>query len=123
KLSFRNGPKDQTAGAQLRTGESRDSGFDASHRPGMTVDGISRLTTTNTMMSEVSVSPAGNVQPPAPRWTPCSCRGTGDGRTGTWQMSYGYSRQVLPEENHAIRATLRMLARVHAGITCQRASM
>src|SRR6266481_2852961 len=34
--SFRDGPKDQTSGAQLRTGESRDSGFDASHRPGMT---------------------------------------------------------------------------------------
>src|SRR5258706_8744775 len=29
--------KDQTSGAQLRTGESRDSGFDASHRPGMTL--------------------------------------------------------------------------------------
>jgi hypothetical protein len=36
--SFRDGPKDQTSGAQLRTGESRDSGFDASHRPGMTED-------------------------------------------------------------------------------------
>src|SRR2546425_267749 len=33
---IRDGPKDQTSGAQLRTGESRDSGFDASHRPGMT---------------------------------------------------------------------------------------
>jgi hypothetical protein len=31
------GPKDKTSGAQLRLGESRDSGFDASHRPGMTV--------------------------------------------------------------------------------------
>jgi len=30
------GPKDQTSDAQLRIGESRDSGFDASHRPGMT---------------------------------------------------------------------------------------
>src|SRR5882762_941038 len=28
--------KHQTSGAQLRTGESRDSGFDALHRPGMT---------------------------------------------------------------------------------------
>src|SRR5437764_2850093 len=28
--------KDQTSNAQLRIGESRDSGFDASHRPGMT---------------------------------------------------------------------------------------
>jgi len=27
----------QTTDAQLRIGESRDSGFDASHRPGMTV--------------------------------------------------------------------------------------
>src|SRR5580704_12992832 len=28
--------KHQTSDAQLRIGESRDSGFDASHRPGMT---------------------------------------------------------------------------------------
>src|SRR6266481_1814854 len=35
--SFRDGPQDQTSDAQLRIGESRDSGFDASHRPGMTV--------------------------------------------------------------------------------------
>jgi hypothetical protein len=35
-LSFRDGPKDQTSDAQLRIGESGDSGFDASHRPGMT---------------------------------------------------------------------------------------
>jgi len=34
-LSFRDGPKDQTSDAQLRIGDSRDSGFDASHRPGM----------------------------------------------------------------------------------------
>src|SRR5450432_3561147 len=34
--SFRDGPKDQASDAQLRIGESRDSGFDASHRPGMT---------------------------------------------------------------------------------------
>jgi hypothetical protein len=34
--SDREGPKDQTSDAQLRIGESRDSGFDASHRPGMT---------------------------------------------------------------------------------------
>jgi len=26
---------DQTSDAQLRIGESRDSGFDAAHRPGM----------------------------------------------------------------------------------------
>jgi hypothetical protein len=30
--------KHQTTDAQLRIGESRDSGFDASHRPGMTVE-------------------------------------------------------------------------------------
>src|ERR1700730_8466033 len=36
-LSFRDGPKDQTKDAQLRIGESRDSGFDASHLSGMTV--------------------------------------------------------------------------------------
>jgi hypothetical protein len=46
--SFRDGPQDQTSDAQLRIGESRDSGFDAEpvigprfartrwHRPGMT---------------------------------------------------------------------------------------
>ena len=34
--SFRDGPKDQTSAAQVRIGESRDSGFDALHRPGMT---------------------------------------------------------------------------------------
>src|SRR5216684_5784446 len=37
-LSFRDGPKDQTSDVRLHIGESRDSGFDASHRPGMTVD-------------------------------------------------------------------------------------
>src|SRR5262245_2279709 len=35
--SFRDGPKDRTTDAQVRIGESRDSGFDASHRPGMTL--------------------------------------------------------------------------------------
>jgi hypothetical protein len=34
--SFRDGPQDQTTGVQLHPRESRDSGFDASHRPGMT---------------------------------------------------------------------------------------
>src|SRR2546429_2902927 len=34
--SFRDGPKDQTSDVQLHIGESRDSGFDAAHRPGMT---------------------------------------------------------------------------------------
>src|SRR6266480_3502678 len=37
--SFRDGPKDQTSDVQLHIGESRDSGFDASHRPGMTESG------------------------------------------------------------------------------------
>jgi hypothetical protein len=37
--SFRDDPQDQTSDAQLRIGESRDSGFDASHRPGMTEPG------------------------------------------------------------------------------------
>jgi len=32
-VHFRDGPKDQTSDAQLRIGESRDSGFDAAHRP------------------------------------------------------------------------------------------
>jgi hypothetical protein len=31
----------QTSDAQLRIGESRDSGFDASYRPGMTVSDAS----------------------------------------------------------------------------------
>jgi len=35
-LSFRDGAQHQTSDAQLRIGESRDSGFDAAHRPGMT---------------------------------------------------------------------------------------
>ena len=34
--SFRDGPQDQTSDVQLHIGESRDSGFDASLRPGMT---------------------------------------------------------------------------------------
>src|SRR5258705_5976997 len=52
--SFRDGPKDQTSDAQLRIGESRDSGLDAEpvigprfartrwHRPGMTASGLLR---------------------------------------------------------------------------------
>jgi hypothetical protein len=40
--SFRDGPQDQTSDVQLHIGESRDSGFDASHRLGMTGSG-SRL--------------------------------------------------------------------------------
>jgi hypothetical protein len=38
--SFRDGLQDQTSDAQLRIGESRDSGFDAPHRPGMTESGF-----------------------------------------------------------------------------------
>src|SRR5882757_9739304 len=34
--------KDQTTDVQLHIGESRDSGFDASHRPGMTKGGLLR---------------------------------------------------------------------------------
>jgi hypothetical protein len=33
RQSFRDGAQHQTADAQLRIGEARDSGFDASHRP------------------------------------------------------------------------------------------
>jgi hypothetical protein len=40
--SFRDGPQDQTSDVQLHIGESRDSGFDASHRPGMTESGLLR---------------------------------------------------------------------------------
>src|SRR5260221_10322366 len=40
--SFRDGPKDQTSDVQLHIGESRDSGLDASHRPGMTAVGLLR---------------------------------------------------------------------------------
>jgi hypothetical protein len=39
--SFRDGPQDQTSDVQLHIGESRDSGFDASHRPGMTASELS----------------------------------------------------------------------------------
>ena len=53
---------------------------------------------------------AGFQQPAAPR-------------TGTFQISSAYSRMVRSEENHGIRATLRIEARVQAGTTCQRASM
>jgi len=35
-LSFRDGAKHQTSDVPLHIGESRDSGFDASHRSGMT---------------------------------------------------------------------------------------
>ena len=57
----------------------------------------------------------------APRWA----SGCSDvpGRTGTCQISSAYSRMVRSEENHGIRATLRIEARVQAGTTCQRASM
>jgi hypothetical protein len=34
--SFQDGALHQTSDVQLHIGESRDSGFDASHRPGMT---------------------------------------------------------------------------------------
>src|SRR5882672_1001123 len=40
--SFRDGPQDQTSDVHLHIGESRDSGSDASHRPGMTESGLLR---------------------------------------------------------------------------------
>jgi uncharacterized protein len=40
RKSFRDGPKDQTSDAHLRIGESRDSGFASSMRPGMTKDSL-----------------------------------------------------------------------------------
>src|SRR4051794_16937961 len=43
--------------------------------------------------------------------------------TGTSQISWAYSAMVRSDENHAIRATLRMPARAHAEPACQRASM
>src|ERR1700750_2670799 len=58
----------------------------------------------------------------APR-TPLPWSALGLGRTGTFQISSAYSRMVRSEENHAMRATFITLARVHAGITCQRASI
>ena len=64
------------------------------------------------------------IQLIAPRCAPGSCNACGAvPRTGTFQISWAYSRMVRSDENHGIRATLRMLARVQAGITCQRASM
>jgi len=61
------------------------------------------------------------AHPIAPRCTP-----DGSGKvpcTGTFQISWAYSRMVRSDENHGIRATLRIEARVHAGTTCQRVSM
>src|SRR5450756_723111 len=64
-----------------------------------------------------------HVQRVAPRCAPGSSTPGNVPRTGTFQISSAYSRMVRSEENHGIRATLRMDARVHAGTTCQRASM
>ena len=58
--------------------------------------------------------------PFASRCAPASGAAT---RTGTFQISSAYSRMVRSDENHGIRATLRIEARVQAGTTCQRASM
>src|SRR5882672_12624751 len=59
-----------------------------------------------------------------PRCAPAPCKARGKvPRTGTFQISWAYSRMVRSEENHGIRATLRIEARVQAGTTCQRASM
>src|SRR5580704_6156592 len=41
--SFRDGPKDQTSDVQLHIGESRDSGFASSTRPGMTLKSNARV--------------------------------------------------------------------------------
>src|SRR5260370_20462942 len=77
--------------------------------------------TANSMTSEVMVL---RIQRVAPRWTPGCFSPCGEvPRTGTFQISSAYSRMVRSEENHGIRATLRIEARVHAGTTCQRASM
>src|SRR5258708_11598880 len=59
-----------------------------------------------------------------PRCAPASCKARGRvPGTGTFQISWAYSRMVRSVENHGIRATLRIEARVHPGITCQRASI
>src|SRR6202140_1559710 len=42
QASFRGASKTRTSDVQLHIGESRDSGFDASHRPGMTAVVTSR---------------------------------------------------------------------------------
>src|SRR3954454_16812976 len=67
-------------------------------------------------------SHAAENQPVAPRWSSASWKGGVTGFTGTFQISWAYSRMVRSEENQAMRATLRMEARVQAGATCQRAS-
>src|SRR5450631_1916076 len=56
--SFRDGPQDQTSDAQLRIGESRDSGFDASHRPGMTESGSLPLRNDAKLKSTYDFSPS-----------------------------------------------------------------
>src|SRR6202158_4221712 len=75
----------------------------------------------NSMRSEVMVL---RLQLVAPLCPPGFCSPCGEvPRTGTFQISSADSRMVRSEENHGIRATLRIEARVHAGTTCQRASM
>src|SRR5674476_1067690 len=62
--SFRDGPQDQTSDAQLRIGESRDSGFDAAHRPGMTPK-QARLPHGHRLRKEAVRRPAIPADPPA----------------------------------------------------------
>src|ERR1700730_1720740 len=78
----------------------------------------------NPMTCEVMDSMIGLAQRVASRCAPGSCTSCGEvPRTGTFQISWAYSRMVRSDENHGMRATLRMLARVQAGTTCQRVSM
>jgi hypothetical protein len=94
------------------------SGFDANAWPrnDWSIAAVVPISITPEVMA-----PPRQAQPVAPRWAPsvlCCV-----GRTGTFQISSAYSRMVRSEENQAMRATLRIEARVQAGITCHRASM
>ena len=92
---------------EKRSLQARDSGFARwRERPGMTALGRSAR---------------------APQYVdyPACRAGEGwvAGLVGTFQISSAYSRMVRSDENHAIRATLRMPARVQAEPARQRASM
>src|SRR5258707_13963346 len=52
----------QTSDAQLRIGESRDSGFDASHRPGMTRSGLLRRFRLRSLSYAGQVAPRNDVK-------------------------------------------------------------
>src|SRR5215207_2574131 len=62
-LSLRGGPQDRTSDAQLRIGESRGSGFDASHCPGTTV--TSKFPVSESCASRARARRA---------WSPCRSR-------------------------------------------------